>query len=257
MVKSHRKKVNSKLKLGIIVMLIAGLIIATKQFGVAEIINQGLKDILDWIDTLGTLGIVIFVILYILASIVLISGAILTLGAGFIFGLFKGSIIVSLASTLAATTAFLIGRYLARGWVSKQIEKQPKFKAVDNAVAKEGWKIVGLTRLSPLFPFVFLNYAFGITQVSLKDYVLASWIGMMPGTVMYVYLGSLSKDLTSLGAGTASKSPLEWGLLIVGLMATVAVTIYVTKIAQKALNSQLENENQTHSLLQEENSTHL
>ncbi|MGH2416496.1 MAG: TVP38/TMEM64 family protein, partial [Microcystaceae cyanobacterium] len=167
-----------------------GLIIAATQFGVTEYINNTLQSILAWIDSLGSWGPVAFVIIYILAAVFLISGAILTLGAGVLFGVVKGSILVSIASTLAATVAFLIGRYLARGWVTKQIESKPKFKAIDAAVAREGWKIVGLTRLSPLFPFVFLNYAFGITQVSLKDYVLASWIGMMPGTVMYVYIGS-------------------------------------------------------------------
>ncbi|WP_416244603.1 TVP38/TMEM64 family protein [Crocosphaera sp. XPORK-15E] len=230
------------LKLGEFSMLTAALIMVTKQLKTSSFlnINETLQNTLQWIDSLGKIGYLVFILVYVLAAVFLISGAILTLGAGVIFNVVKGSIIVSIASTLGATVAFLIGRYLARGWVNKQLEKYPKFRAIDHAVGQEGWKIVGLTRLSPLFPFVILNYAFGITKVSLRDYILASWIGMMPGTIMYVYLGSLIGNIATLGAGERAKTPLEWGLYLVGLIATVLVTVYVTKIAQKALNNQIE-----------------
>lgn len=227
---------NSKLKFGILAVLLVGVAIVARQFGLMASLNQVLQSTLQWIANLGTWGIVAFIILYILAAVFLIPGSIITLGAGVLFGVIGGSIIVSIASTLAATVAFLIGRYLARGWVAKQIEDKPKFKAIDAAVAREGWKMVGLTRLSPVFPFVFLNYAFGVTQVSLRDYVLASWIGMMPGTVMYVYIGSLAKYLASLGAGGEQASTIQWAIRIVGFIATVAVTIYVTGVAKKALD---------------------
>ncbi len=98
-------------------------------------------------------------------------------------------------------------------------------------MAAAGWKIVGLTRLSPVFPFTLLNYAFGLTRVSLRDYVLASWIGMMPGTVMYVYLGALAR----IGAAGEEKSPAEWALYAIGLLATLAVTVFITRIARRAL----------------------
>ena len=117
----------------------------------------------------------------------------------------------------------------------KKIDGNTKFSAIDDAVAKEGWKIVGLTRLSPAFPFTLLNYAYGLTKVSLRDYAIASWIGMMPGTVFYVYLGAIGKA----AAGSESKTPGEWALLAVGLVATAAVTIYVTKVARRALNESL------------------
>lgn len=198
---------------------------------------QGLlKQSLEWIAGLGALAPVLFIVIYILATILFIPGTVLTLGAGVLFGVVKGSIFVSVASTLGATFAFLIGRTFARGWISKKIEEHEKFKAVDHAVAKEGWKIVGLTRLSPLFPFNFLNYAFGVTQVTLKDYFFASWIGMMPGTVMYVYVGYLAGDLANLTHSSRGvRTPLERTLYIIGLIATVAVTLYVTRIAKKAL----------------------
>jgi uncharacterized membrane protein YdjX (TVP38/TMEM64 family) len=226
------------LKFFLIFMAIAGLIVATNHFGIALTIQNELQGLLEWIDSLGIWGYLAFTIVYIIASILLLSGAILTLGAGAIYGVVKGSILVIVASNLAAIAAFLVGRYLARGWVSKLIDKQPRFKAIDEAVAKEGWKIVGLTRLSPLFPFVFLNYAFGLTQISLKDYFLASCIGMLSGTILFVYIGSLV-GIATIGTGGREKTSLEWGLYIVGLVATVIVTIYVTKIAKKALDSQI------------------
>jgi len=247
------KKQNPILKVGIIAVGVAGLIITAKQLGVTAIINNYLQSILQWIDSLGTAAPVMFIFIYIIASVLLISGAIITLGAGVLFGVIKGSILVSIGSTLAATASFIIGRYFVREWVAKQIESKPKFKAIDAAVAKEGWKIVGLTRLSPLFPFVFLNYAFGLTQVSLKDYVLASWIGMMPGTIMYVYIGSLAKDIATLGAGNEQTSTIQWVIRIMGFIATVAVTVYVTKIAKKALDSEIKDETNINSETHREN----
>ena len=142
---------------------------------------------------------------------------------------------MSVASTLAATAAFLIGRYLARAAVARKIAGNEKFTAVDHAVAAEGWKVVFLTRLSPVFPFTLLNYAFGLTQVKLVHYILASWIGMLPGTVMYVYLGSLAQA----ASGERSRTTVEWTLYGVGLLATIGVTIFVTRIARKALSRKI------------------
>ncbi|MCH6570488.1 MAG: TVP38/TMEM64 family protein [Acidobacteria bacterium] len=190
---------------------------------------------LAWISDLGPWGPVFFIVFYILATVLFLPGLIPTMAAGVLFGVIRGTLLVSISSISGATLAFLIGRYLAREWVAAMIRGNQKFEAIDAAVAEEGWKIVGLTRLSPVFPFNLLNYAFGLTQVSLKDYFLASWIGMLPGTVMYVYIGSLAGDLASLGSGERSRTPAEWALYGVGLMATVVLTLYLTRIAQKAL----------------------
>ncbi|MFE1748868.1 TVP38/TMEM64 family protein [Coleofasciculus sp. H7-2] len=236
---------NSKIKriLGffLIAALIAALIFAAKYFNVQEL----LKNALAWIDSLGFWAPVTFIVIYILATVLFIPGSILTLGAGVVFGVILGSFYVFIGATLGATAAFLVGRYLARGWVSKQIENNPKFKAIDQAVAKEGLKIVLLTRLSPVFPFNLLNYSFGITQVSLKDYFLAS-IGMIPGTVMYVYIGSLAGSIATIGAANQPKNSeteiAQWVIRVVGFIATVAVTIYVTRIARKALEESVNQE---------------
>lgn len=195
-----------------------------------------LNHALNWVEQLGFAGPVIFFLIYIVACVLFIPGSALTLGAGAIFGVIRGSIIVSVASTLGATAAFLVGRYVARDWVARKIAKNAKFAAVDRAVGNEGWKIVGLTRLSPVFPFSLLNYAYGLTKVSLRDYVLASWIGMIPGTVMYVYIGSLAR----LGVDAEQTTTAQTALKIVGLLATVVVTVYVTRIARKALKRKVD-----------------
>lgn len=194
-----------------------------------------LRDALAQIEGLGAVGAIAFILLYIVATVAFLPGSILTLGGGAVFGVVPGFIYVFTGATLGATLAFLVGRYGARDWVSKKIEGNPKFKAIDRAIGKEGFKIVLLTRLSPAFPFVLLNYALGVTQVSLRDYLLG-FIGMIPGTLMYVYMGSMAHDLALIGSGDQPINPIaQWVIRIIGFVATVAVTVYVTKVAQKAL----------------------
>ena len=191
-------------------------------------------DILKWIESLGYIGGIAFIATYILSTIVFIPATILTLGAGVVFGVVWGSLYVFVGATLGAIAAFLIGRYLARDWIGKKIEGNQKFVAIDQAVAHSGFKIVLLARLSPLFPFNLLNYAFGITGVSFKEYALAS-IGMLPATVMYVYIGSIAGDVARIGSENQSTDAIKWGIRIIGFIATVAVTVYATRLAQKAI----------------------
>ncbi|MDJ0556055.1 MAG: TVP38/TMEM64 family protein [Microcoleaceae cyanobacterium MO_207.B10] len=233
---TKKLKSNKLLKPLLIIFIVAIVII-----GADKILNlqQLLKNALDWIDTLGPWGPIALICIYIVATVLSLPGSLLTLGAGLLFGPILGSIYISIGSTLGATCAFLVGRYLARGWVAKKIEGKETFKAIDAAVAEEGWKIVGLTRLSPIFPFNLLNYAFSITQVSLRDYFFASWMGMIPGTIMYVYIGSLAGSLATLGTEGRSRTTAEWVLYGVGLVATLAVTLYVTNIAKKALEKKI------------------
>lgn len=218
-------------------LLILAAVVAILVLGGKHLnLQQRISDALAWIAGLGTAGMGIYAGLYIFACVFFIPGSLLTLGAGAIYGVVIGSLLVSGSSVMGASIAFLIGRYLARGWIASKIDGNARFSAIDDAVASEGWKIVGLTRLSPVFSFNLLNYAYGLTRVTFREYVLASWIGMMPGTVMYVYLGSLAGDLASLGAETGHvTTPGEWALYALGLLATIGVTIYVTKIAKKAL----------------------
>lgn len=198
-----------------------------------------LQQTLQWIDQLGVAGGAAFIVLYSVATVAFLPGSILTLGAGVVFGIILGSIYVLIGATLGATAAFLIGRYLARAWIVQKIAGNKSFEAIDRAIGQEGFKIVLLTRLSPLFPFNLLNYALGITRVSLRDYCLGS-IGMIPGTVLYVYLGSLAGNLARLDSSQPAPSLLQWSIRIGGLIAAIAVSVYVTHIAQKALAEKVE-----------------
>jgi uncharacterized membrane protein YdjX (TVP38/TMEM64 family) len=195
-----------------------------------------LQSLLERISGFGLWAPIVFILAYILATVLLIPGSVLTLGAGAAFGFGWGLVWVTLGANLGAHAAFLIGRYFARAWVARKIAGHAGFSAIDQAVAKEGWKIVALTRLSPAFPFTFLNYAFGLTRVSFRHYALATFFGMMPGTVLYVYLGALAQA----GIKSEGRTPSEWTLLIAGLMATLAVTVFVTRLARRALAKKVE-----------------
>jgi len=204
--------------------------------------QEWLRNALQWIQNLGPTGAIAFMLLYIVATVAFLPGSILTLGAGVVFGVVLGSLYVFIGATIGATAAFLVGRYLARGWVAKKIAGNDKFQAIDEAVGREGFKIVLLTRLSPVFPFNLLNYAYGVTGVSLKDYFLGS-IGMIPGTIMYVYIGSLAGSLATIGGeNQPTNATVQWAIRIIGFIATVAVTVYVTKVARKALEEKVSDE---------------
>ncbi len=224
------------LKLLAVAMLLTGL----GYLGLSYDLQDTLRRALAWIRDLGVIGPLVFAGIYVIAAVALVPGSVLTLGAGVIFGILKGTIVVAVSATLGATAAFLVGRYLARDWVVSRFEKSEKFQAIDKGVAEQGWKIVGLTRLSPVFPFNLLNYAFGITRVSLRDYVLASFFGMLPATLMYVYVGSLAGDLATLGTADRSRTSGELALYGVGLVATILVTLYITRIARDALDQRIQ-----------------
>ena len=211
------------------------LVLALKYLHVQDVLKSGL----DWIGKLGPWGSVLFVGLYVVATVLFVPGSVLTIGAGVVFGVALGSVYVSISATLGATAAFLIGRHLARDAVARKIEGHERLAALDRAVADEGWKIVLLMRLSPVFPFTLLNYAFGLTRVKVSHYVLASWLGMIPGTVTYVYLGSL----VHVGADRLQRTVGEWVVYCAGLLATITVTVFVTRLARRALTRKMDGGN--------------
>jgi uncharacterized membrane protein YdjX (TVP38/TMEM64 family) len=195
-----------------------------------------LSETLTWIDGLGAVGPLAFIGLYVVITVAFMPASIVTLGAGVVFGVVRGTLFVFVGAMLGATAAFLIGRYVARDWIARKVESNAKFQAIDDAIATAGRKIIFLIRLSPAFPFNLLNYALGLTKVSLKDYVIGT-TGILPGTIMYVYLGSLAGDLAMLGSGEAPSNPgVVWAIRVIGFVATVGVTVYVTKVARKALS---------------------
>lgn len=226
--------------------LIAGvaILVALLVVGIVFDFGGALRSALETIRDMSLLtGALVFMVLYTVTTVFLVPGSILTLAAGAIFGVVTGTAFVSLGSTVGATVAFFVGRYFARDWVSRKIAGRPRFAAIDDAIGREGWKIVGLLRLSPVVPFSLSNYFYGITSVRPLGYVLASWIGMLPGTLMYVYLGSLAGTLAAIGTGGGTGfSTLQWIFYGVGLAATVAVTVLITRVARRAVSRALHQE---------------
>lgn len=184
-----------------------------------------------WIDGLGAIGPVALGVIYVLAALLFVPGSLLTLAAGAIYGLVLGTVIVSIAATTSAALAFLIARYAARDRVRRLVAQSPRLAAVDRAIGAEGWKIVALLRLSPAVPFNLQNYLYGVTAVRFWPAVGASWLAMLPGTFMFVYLGSIGRT----AAAGAATTPIEWVLRGIGLAATVAVTVYVARLARRAI----------------------
>ena len=211
------------------IVVVIALVAVGRQFG------GFLPQFAGWVDGLGVWGPVIFIGGYAAATIALVPGSVLTLAAGAIFGLSKGITYVFIGATIGASMAFLLGRYIAREAIEQRLEGNPRFAAIDRAVGHEGGKIVLLLRLSPVFPFNLLNYALGLTNVRFADYALAS-VGMLPGTLLYTYYGTVAGEVTRLAGGVAiARGSTHYVVLVLGLVATVAVTVVVTRIARRAL----------------------
>jgi uncharacterized membrane protein YdjX (TVP38/TMEM64 family) len=202
-------------------------------------VKQWLGAALTWAAAHGEPSALFFLALYVLATVCLVPGLILTLAAGAIFGLARGVALVSAGSVLGASAAFFIGRTFAREWTQQRIAAWPRFRALDGALGERGFWIVLLTRLSPLLPFNLLNYAYGVTAVRARDYVAASWLGMLPATVLYVYAGSAAANLAQALSGRVRTGTTGTVLLVVGLAATVAVTVLVTRLARRRLEHEL------------------
>ncbi len=221
-------------RIAVIAVVLVGVVFAGRQ--AAGVVPQ----FAAYINGLGALGAVVFVLGYIIACVAFIPGSLLTLAAGAIFGLVKGVALVFVGATIGSTLAFLIARYAARGWVEQRLAGNARFAAIDRAIGADGRRIVTLLRLSPAFPFSLLNYALGLTQVKLADYVLAA-VGMLPGTVLFVYYGRLAGDVAALASGTqAPKDVGYYAVLGLGLAATILVTALVTRTARRALREATE-----------------
>jgi len=196
-------------------------------------VGQWVKAFTDWIRHLGLAGAFIFVGVYALSAVLFLPGAIMTIAAGLVYGIAGGTAVALAGATLGAGLAFLVARYLVRGRIEEFARKNRRFGAIDDAIGQEGWKIVGLLRLSPLIPFNVSNYLYGVTSIGFWPYLLTSCVGMLPGTLLYVYLGAIGQ--AGLVGGKKGYSPLQWTFLGIGLLATIAVTVFVSRVAKKAL----------------------
>jgi uncharacterized membrane protein YdjX (TVP38/TMEM64 family) len=224
---------------GLVFKLLVGIAAAAALLLLGRKLGGYVPGFAEWVDGLGFWGPAVFILGYAAATLAFVPGSLLTMAAGAIFGLAKGTLLVFLGATTGATFSFLVARYLARSAIERRLAKMPRFRAIDKAVARQGLKIIFLVRLSPVFPYNLLNYGLGLTRVKLHDYVLAC-LGMIPGTFLYVYYGKALGSLAAVAGGVAPERGVgDWALLGVGLLATVAVTAFVAGIARRALNEEV------------------
>jgi uncharacterized membrane protein YdjX (TVP38/TMEM64 family) len=179
-----------------------------------------------WVDGMGAGGVVLFAAIYVCATLLLFPSSILSVLAGFVFA-FWGIAVVAFAATTGATLAFLLSRYFLRGRIVALARRHPQFDAVDKAIGADGWKVVALLRLSPLVPFNLQNYLFGATGVKLTHFTVATLFAILPGTVLSVSVGA--------AGGAASRSPLQWWMLSLGLAASAAAVYFVARKARAVL----------------------
>ena len=215
-------------RIALVVAAVAGLLLLGRQAG------GYIPQFAQWVNGLGAWGPVVFIIGYALAAVAFVPGSLLTLAAGAIFGLVRGVIYVFIAAVLGSSAAFLVSRYLARAAIERRLANNTRFAAIDRAIGAQGRRIVFLLRLSPVFPFNLLNYGLGLTKVRFADYVAAS-VGMLPGTLLYVYYGKLAGDVAALAGGAAPEGAGYYAVWILGLSATIVVTTLVTRTARRAL----------------------
>ncbi|REJ75075.1 MAG: TVP38/TMEM64 family protein [Acidobacteria bacterium] len=215
--------------------LLGGLAVLVALFFLARAAGDRIPAFTAWVDGLGFWGPLAFLLGYAVATVALVPGSLLTLAAGALFGIWQGTVVVFLGASLGASLAFLISRYVARRPVERRLQKNEKVAAIDRAVEREGRKIVFLLRLTPAVPFTLLNYALGLTKVRFVDYLIAC-LGMIPGTLLYVYYGKVAGDLTTIAAqGGVERDWKSYALLAIGLVAAIAVTTVITRIARRAL----------------------
>ena len=192
--------------------------------------------LLQWLPWFQSpVGAVLFVPLYALWVTLLLPGVWLSMVAGVVYGPWLGSLLVFLGACLGAEVVFLLGRSWLRDWARRRLQASPRLRLLEQAVGREGLRLVVLTRLSPLFPFSLLNLAYGLSAVSLRDYSLGL-LGIVPGTVMFCALGALAGDVAHFSVVLQGKAdPRLWTLKLLGVAATVAVTVIVTRLARQAL----------------------
>ncbi len=196
---------------------------------------MSLAELAAWLETSGPWAPLAFIAAYVAGSIALIPGAALTLVAGAVFGLRAGIPIVFAGAVLGSSAAFALARTVARDRVTRWLSRDSRAAAVNDAVASQGFRVVLLLRMSPVFPYNVLNYALGASRVRYRDFLSGS-IGMLPGTVLYTYYGAIAGDAVALAAGTAPpRGRGYYALLAAGLVATLLVTVIITRAARRAL----------------------
>ncbi|HEY5792610.1 MAG TPA: TVP38/TMEM64 family protein [Chthoniobacterales bacterium] len=195
---------------------------------------------LDAIPGYGWVGWIWFIAIYSFTCIVFLPGSALTIGAGAIYGFWWGTLLVSIGNMVGATLSFLISRYLARGWMQKKLSHSKRFRALDRLMTTDGWKMLFLSRLSPVVPHSIVSYAAGLSRMSLGKYILVSWVGFVPISAAYSYAGVLLRQVTKASLGHPGTTPLGWVAYSLGAIVTIAVCVLSAKMVWKALGPRAE-----------------
>lgn len=199
-----------------------------------------LQTLVDWIQLHPVIGPVAYVVVVSLWTVLFLPGSISMMVAGFLFGALAGSVWAMLGIVIGSQLALFAGRWLARPWVERRIAANDRLQAIDAAIDEEAFSIVLLTRLALLIPFNLLNYVYGATSVRPMTYLRATTAGMLPVVVLYVYIGTLARNLGEIVSGDATPSGLGYALAIAGLVAIAAATWFIHRAATRALRSRLQ-----------------
>uniref|UniRef100_A0A5B6ZB75 VTT domain-containing protein n=1 Tax=Davidia involucrata TaxID=16924 RepID=A0A5B6ZB75_DAVIN len=227
---------SSAIRVALFLLLLAAITAAFISLPAEKI----LKDFLLWVkQDLGPWGPLVLAVAYIPLTVLAVPASVLTLGGGYLFGLPVGFVADSVGATIGATAAFVLGRTIGRSYVISKLKNYPKFQAVAIAIQRSGFKIVLLLRLAPLLPFNMLNYLLSVTPVHLGEYILASWVGMMPITFALVYVGTTLKDLSDVTHGWNELSTTRLVFMVSGFVISVIMMVYITRIAKASLDKAL------------------
>ena len=222
--------------------LLVFICICAAWWGLSRVLPLGdwLVELLTWVKALGPLGPVAFAVLYIPSCIAMLPDVLPNTAAGMLWGVLPGTLTVLIGRTLGATATFLLVRIVARKWIENKVASDARFAAISRAIEKEGFKIVILLRLCPIFPVIFLNYAIGVTPVSLRAYAAATFIGMIPRTLAVAYAGSGARSLAELTTNTPAHGPTQTILFWSGFVLTVLVAIVIARTARRILREATE-----------------
>jgi uncharacterized membrane protein YdjX (TVP38/TMEM64 family) len=197
-------------------------------------LSEFLHHSMEWIAHSGWVGVVWFVVLYTLTCVFFLPGSILTIGAGAVYGFWFSTALVAISSTVGAAVNFLTSRYLARNWMQRKIGHNAKFRALEKAVCSEGWRMILISRMSPIIPHSLVSYAAGLIRVSFWKFTFASFVGFLPQSVAYTYIGAVVGKALRTSAGVSPHDPVTWAFYGLGLVATLVVTAITTRIARRS-----------------------
>ena len=205
-------------------------------------VKEHVQALFSWLEDLGAWAPVIFMAIYTLVVILVLPGFIFTLGAGFLFGVFQGFAYVVISTTLGAVIAFFIGRRFLGERTRRWLQQRPRLCLITDNLIGKGWKVIFLTRLTPLFPFKLSNYVLGLAHFSFKDFFIGTFFGIWPLAFVNAYIGSMAADLATLDTETAQRPPWQWGIYAAGLVIMIILVLYIARTALEALNTYVPDE---------------